>query len=84
LKTTFQAIWVYHSKSGCHWDNEHGANIKGPAAEAVWKEYVSKKSNSAMKPFKNNGWPFYSKMEKVLPEKSAAQGTMSSYLQCLI
>ncbi|KAG1863202.1 hypothetical protein DFJ58DRAFT_725099 [Suillus subalutaceus] len=77
LKTTFQAIRTYHSKSGCHWDDEHGANIDGPAAEAVWKEYVGKKSNSPMKPFKNNGWPFYSKMDQILPEKSAAQGTVA-------
>ncbi|KAG1865995.1 hypothetical protein F4604DRAFT_1928301 [Suillus subluteus] len=61
--------------SGCHWDDECGANIKRPAAEAVWKEYIGKKSNSPMKPFKNNGWPFYSKMDQILPEKSAAQGT---------
>ncbi|KAG2029458.1 hypothetical protein BDR03DRAFT_840066, partial [Suillus americanus] len=66
LKTTFQAIQAYRSKSGCHWDDEHWANIEGPTAEAVWKEYVSKKSNSPMKPFKNNGWPFYSKMDQIL------------------
>ncbi|KAG1888101.1 hypothetical protein F4604DRAFT_1916016 [Suillus subluteus] len=94
LKTTFQAIQVYCSKSGCHWNDEHGANIEGPAAEAVWKEYVGKKLcanialiftetdalqfNSPMKPFKNNSWPFYSKMDQILPEKSAAQG-MAAY-----
>ncbi|KAG2370329.1 hypothetical protein BDR07DRAFT_1370871 [Suillus spraguei] len=30
-------------RSGCHWDDEHGANINGPAAEAVWEEIISKK-----------------------------------------
>ncbi|KAI6038467.1 hypothetical protein EDC04DRAFT_2549217, partial [Pisolithus marmoratus] len=27
LKQTYNAIMTYHSKSGEHWDNEHGANI---------------------------------------------------------
>ncbi|KAG2351455.1 hypothetical protein BDR07DRAFT_1501396 [Suillus spraguei] len=58
----------------CHWDDEHGANINGPAAEAVWEEIVSKKSNIHLKPFKNSGWPFYLKMEQILPRHSSAQG----------
>ncbi|KAG2369307.1 hypothetical protein BDR07DRAFT_1267752 [Suillus spraguei] len=40
---TYHAILAYRSRSGCHWDDEHGANINGPAAEAVWEEIVSKK-----------------------------------------
>ncbi|KAG2147922.1 hypothetical protein DEU56DRAFT_730559 [Suillus clintonianus] len=44
LKQTYNAIKSYqHHKSGCHWDNERGANIQGPAAEVVWEEYVSRK-----------------------------------------
>ncbi|KAG2365906.1 hypothetical protein BDR07DRAFT_1373982 [Suillus spraguei] len=43
LKLTYHTILAYHSRSGCHWDDEHGANINGPAAEAVWEEIVSKK-----------------------------------------
>ncbi|KAG1744789.1 hypothetical protein EDB19DRAFT_1617620, partial [Suillus lakei] len=31
----YNAIKVYHNKSGCHWDNERGANIEGPATENV-------------------------------------------------
>ncbi|KAG0698590.1 hypothetical protein DFH29DRAFT_1002677 [Suillus ampliporus] len=75
LKLTYNAIKAYHSKSGCHWDNEHGANIEGPAAEAVWEEYIAKKSNAALKLFKTIGWSYHSKMEQILPRHSSAQGT---------
>ncbi|KAG2067664.1 hypothetical protein BDR04DRAFT_837473 [Suillus decipiens] len=74
LKLTYHAILAYCSRSGCHWDDEHGANINGPAAETVWEEIVSKKSNIHLKPFKNSGWPFYLKMEQILPHHSSAQG----------
>ncbi|KAG1721645.1 hypothetical protein EDB19DRAFT_1917172 [Suillus lakei] len=53
LKQIYNAIESYrHHKSGCHWDNECGANIEGPATEAVWEEYVSRKPNFPMKSFK--------------------------------
>ncbi|KAG1753363.1 hypothetical protein EDB19DRAFT_1903020 [Suillus lakei] len=75
LKQIYNAIESYrHHKSGCHWDNEHGANIEGPAAEAVWEEYVSRKPNFPMKSFKNCGWPYHSKMEEILPHHSSTRG----------
>ncbi|KAG0692149.1 hypothetical protein DFH29DRAFT_779771, partial [Suillus ampliporus] len=42
LKQTYNVIETYRNRSGCHWDNERGANIQGPAAEAVWEEYISR------------------------------------------
>ncbi|KAG1790761.1 uncharacterized protein HD556DRAFT_1445778 [Suillus plorans] len=56
------------NKSGCHWDNDCGANINGPTAEAVWADHIGKK-------FKTTGWPYHSKMEQILPSHSSAQGT---------
>ncbi|KAG2339627.1 hypothetical protein BDR05DRAFT_950967 [Suillus weaverae] len=57
-------------KTGAHsW-----ANIEGPATEAVWEEYVSRKPNFPMKSFKNCGWPYHSKMEEILPHHSSARG----------
>ncbi|KAG2074975.1 hypothetical protein BDR04DRAFT_1115423 [Suillus decipiens] len=35
---------------------------------------MSLKSNIHLKPFKNSGWPFYSKMEQIFPHHSSAQG----------
>ncbi|KAG1778079.1 hypothetical protein EV702DRAFT_1196498 [Suillus placidus] len=76
LKQTYNTIETYqNNKSGCHWDNERGANIPGPAAEAVWEDYVSRKPNIPLRQFKTCGWPYYSKMEEILPHHSSARGT---------
>ncbi|KAG2337271.1 hypothetical protein BDR05DRAFT_952723, partial [Suillus weaverae] len=75
LKLVYNAIEAYCNKSGCHWDNNHRANIEGSSAEAVWDEYVSKKTNALLKPFKTIGWPYFSMMEQILPNHSSAQCT---------
>ena len=40
LRKTFHDIEAYWGKSGCHWDNEKGANIVGADAEEVFNGYV--------------------------------------------
>ncbi|KAG2344203.1 hypothetical protein BDR05DRAFT_999357 [Suillus weaverae] len=75
LKFVYNTIEAYHNKSGCHWDNNCGANIEGSSTEAVWDEYVSKKTNVLLKPFKTIGWPYFSMMEQILPRHSSAQDT---------
>ncbi|KIK40436.1 hypothetical protein CY34DRAFT_39543, partial [Suillus luteus UH-Slu-Lm8-n1] len=62
----YNAIEAYCNKSSCYWDNEHGTNIEGSSAEALWDEYVSKKTNALLKPFKTIGWPYYSMMKQIL------------------
>jgi hypothetical protein len=41
-------IEAYQSKSDCHWDNIHRANIVGDAAKVVWQSTLEMKvcSNS--------------------------------------
>ena len=34
---------MYQSKSGVHWDDEHGGNIQGAVATVTWDEYMSRK-----------------------------------------
>ncbi|KAG2064678.1 hypothetical protein BDR04DRAFT_1034694, partial [Suillus decipiens] len=66
MKSTYNAIEKYRSRSGCHWDNDHGAGIHGGSAEAMWKEFIAIKSNASMKLFKNSGWRFLNKMQQLL------------------
>lgn len=43
IKSIYTAIETYRSQSGFHWDNDHGANIVGDAADTVWKAYLKTK-----------------------------------------
>ncbi|KAG2345294.1 hypothetical protein BDR05DRAFT_880551, partial [Suillus weaverae] len=69
----YNAIEAYRNKSGCHWDNNRGANIEGSSAEAIWDDLlglsltISLQTNVLLKPFKTIGWPYFSMMEQILP-----------------
>ncbi|KAG1798388.1 hypothetical protein EV424DRAFT_1546270 [Suillus variegatus] len=67
LKQTFNAIQKYRQQSGVHWDNIRGANVEGEASTSVWNEYVSKKGNSVMRPFRASGWRHYEQMDGIIP-----------------
>ncbi|KAG2354253.1 hypothetical protein BDR07DRAFT_1210496, partial [Suillus spraguei] len=67
LKQTYNVIQKYHQQSGVHWDNTQGANIEGEAAGSVWNEYISKKGNSIMRPFRVSGWRHFERMDNIIP-----------------
>ncbi|KAG1741141.1 hypothetical protein EDB19DRAFT_1908167 [Suillus lakei] len=64
LKSIHHAIDKYHNQTGTHWDSANGAGIHGPAASAVWNSYIP---NSQMRPFRNTGWPYFEKMQEIIP-----------------
>ncbi|KAG1906310.1 uncharacterized protein F5891DRAFT_975719 [Suillus fuscotomentosus] len=74
LKKTFNQIEVYRNVSGSHWDNVQGAGIEGTAAASIWDTYVVAKSQIAMRPLRNKGWPPYDDMQAILGENSGAHG----------
>ena len=90
LKATYNAIQTYRSKSGVHWDDEHGGNIQGAVATATWDEYMSRKvripstlvsthahdiqGNKHMKEFRNKGWPYLAMVEEIYPQGGATGG----------
>jgi hypothetical protein len=43
LKGLHSKIEAYRLRSGCHWDNDRGANIEGTAAGAEWAQYLKEK-----------------------------------------
>ncbi|KAG2139143.1 uncharacterized protein EDB93DRAFT_1253068 [Suillus bovinus] len=67
LKSIHHAIDKYCNQTGTHWDNANGAGIHGPAATTVWDSYVVLSSNSHMHPFRNTGWPYFEKMQEIIP-----------------
>ncbi|KAG9312370.1 hypothetical protein JVU11DRAFT_6743 [Chiua virens] len=71
IKSQYVAVSRYCETSGFSWDNHKGANIVGAAAEQVWKEYVGKKSNAAIWPFKKKGFPLLCEMEEIYPDAGA-------------
>ncbi|KAI5997718.1 hypothetical protein EDC04DRAFT_2612515 [Pisolithus marmoratus] len=71
IKQTYNAIITYCSKSGKHWDNEHGTNISGALAGENWSKYVAVKANILMKPFHNKGWEYMEYLEDIFPQGGA-------------
>ncbi|KAG2097515.1 uncharacterized protein F5147DRAFT_777969 [Suillus discolor] len=67
LKSIHHAIDKYRNQTGTHWDSANGAGIHGPAASAVWDSYVALSSNSHMRSFRNTGWPYFEKMQEIIP-----------------
>ncbi|KAG1844579.1 hypothetical protein C8R48DRAFT_617860, partial [Suillus tomentosus] len=67
FKQTYNAIQKYRQLSGVHWDNVRGANIEGEGATTVWNEYISRKGNSGMRPFRVSGWRHYERMDSIIP-----------------
>ncbi|KAI6033624.1 hypothetical protein PISMIDRAFT_113865, partial [Pisolithus microcarpus 441] len=69
IKQTYNAIITYRSKSGKHWDNEHGANISGALAGENWSKYVT--GNALMRPFHNKGWEYIDFLEDIFLQGGA-------------
>jgi hypothetical protein len=43
IKSIYTAIETCRNQLGFYWDNDHGANIVGDAADTVWKAYLKPK-----------------------------------------
>ena len=43
LKATLAVVTTWRNRSGTHYDDEHGANIVGESAAAVFEEFVSRR-----------------------------------------
>ncbi|KAI6012945.1 hypothetical protein BKA83DRAFT_4500641 [Pisolithus microcarpus] len=71
IKQTYNVIITYHSKSGKHWDNEHGTNISGALAGENWSKYVAVKGNALMRPFCNKGWEYMDFLEDIFLQGGA-------------
>ncbi|KAG1882182.1 hypothetical protein F4604DRAFT_1921905 [Suillus subluteus] len=67
LKAIHHAIDEYCNQTSTHWDGANGAGIHGPAASAVWDSYVALSSNIQMRPFRNAGWPYFERMQEIIP-----------------
>ncbi|KIK25384.1 hypothetical protein PISMIDRAFT_44374, partial [Pisolithus microcarpus 441] len=58
--------WISHvRKSGCHWDNIHGAGVQGKFDGELFEIYA--KNHSLICLFKNSGWEFYKLMLDIMP-----------------
>ena len=43
LRSIYLMISSWHKLSGVHWDNNKGANIEGPATQAVFNTFIAQK-----------------------------------------
>ncbi|KAI6004579.1 hypothetical protein EDC04DRAFT_2908110 [Pisolithus marmoratus] len=68
----YQDIEGFRGKSGCHWDNVHGAGVQCKLDKEVFESYA--KTHPFIHPFKNCGWEHYGLVFNIIPN-SAAQGT---------
>ncbi|KAI6123899.1 hypothetical protein EDD17DRAFT_1514320 [Pisolithus thermaeus] len=89
----YQDIKGFQGKSGCHWDNMHGAGVHAKLDGAIFESYA--KTHPLIHPFKNCGWEYYTLLldiihnaenaewhETVLRNSSAIpSGVRSSYVQ---
>ncbi|KAG1816308.1 uncharacterized protein BJ212DRAFT_1480757 [Suillus subaureus] len=67
LKSIHHTIDKYHNQTSTHWDSANGAGIHGPTASTVWDSYIALSSNTQMCPFCNTGWPYFEKMQEIIP-----------------
>jgi len=56
FQKTFTEIEEYQQRSGCHWDNDLGAEIEGEDASSIFKDYVKVCSLYSSPLFMTN-WP---------------------------
>ncbi|KAF8812912.1 hypothetical protein BYT27DRAFT_7085892 [Phlegmacium glaucopus] len=64
FRKLFHVIRVIQSISGWSWNDETGASIDVHTASS-WDDYV--KVHPEAKPFQNKGWPYFRKMETLMP-----------------
>ncbi|KAF9473468.1 hypothetical protein BDN70DRAFT_817166, partial [Pholiota conissans] len=67
LKEIFEIVAKIKAQSGFKWDDEKGADIDASSA-SVWE--VFEKKNKGSCPFRNKGWPWWSKVEPLMPSST--------------
>ncbi|KAI5993257.1 hypothetical protein EDD15DRAFT_2439411 [Pisolithus albus] len=65
LRHVYSEIERYRNTSGFHWDNVGGAGIVGADAQRVWEGYTQ--IHKVLRPYRNEGWPFYDLMQEIMP-----------------
>ncbi|PPQ97013.1 hypothetical protein CVT26_006439 [Gymnopilus dilepis] len=68
FRRVYRVIQAIKLVSGWVWDDTTGATITVDTA-ASWDDYVKKHPEA--KPFRNKGWPYFSKISHILPSTAA-------------
>ncbi|KIM72885.1 hypothetical protein PILCRDRAFT_81557, partial [Piloderma croceum F 1598] len=67
LQTTVNTVTSIISSSSFSWDDKNSFDVS-PEKQSLWDAYIAK--HAAAKPFKKQGWPHYTAMAEIVPQKT--------------